>query len=348
MTPRGSGQFLVGAARRIAYRLVAIRTGEDEPPQDAYRQALRQVVSRCIYGVDINEMAVELCKTNLWLESLEPGKPLSFLDHHIKRGNSLLGVTPRLLAQGIPDKAFTAIEGDQKKVVSALKKQNRQERTGQSSLFTTANTIDNSALIGKYQSIEDITENQLKDQAEKEQRYEDYLASADYLHQKLLADAWCAVFVWIKDSNRVKHSLTQGALDLMQQDPKLVEPKVVDEINRLARQYQFFHWHISFPTIFLENRKDISNEQTGWQGGFDVVLGNPPWERIKLQEREWFASRVPEIAQAPNAAARHRLIAELEQTDPEILAAFLDARRQAEGESHLILQQWFISSLWPG
>lgn len=332
----GSGQFLVGAARRIAYRLAAIRTGEDEPPQDAYRQALRQVVSRCIYGVDINEMAVELCKTNLWLESLEPGKPLSFLDHHIKRGNSLLGVTPRLLAQGIPDKAFTAIEGDQKKVVSALKKQNRQERTGQSSLFTTANTIDNSALIGKYQSIEDITENQLKDQAEKEQRYEDYLASADYLHQKLLADAWCAVFVWIKDSNRVKHSLTQGALDLMQQDPKLVEPKVVDEINRLARQYQFFHWHISFPTIFLENRKDISNEQTGWQGGFDVVLGNPPWERIKLQEREWFASRVPEIAQAPNAAARHRLIAELEQTDPEILAAFLDARRQAEGESHLI------------
>ena len=163
----GSGQFLVGAARRIAYRLAAIRTGEDEPPQDAYRQALRQVVSRCIYGVDINEMAVELCKTNLWLESLEPGKPLSFLDHHIKRGNSLLGVTPRLLAQGIPDKAFTAIEGDQKKVVSALKKQNRQERTGQSSLFTTANTIDNSALIGKYQSIEDITENQLKDQAEK-------------------------------------------------------------------------------------------------------------------------------------------------------------------------------------
>ena len=67
-----------------------------------------------------------------------------------------------------------------------------------------------------------------------------------------------------------------------------------------------------------------------------MVLGNPPWERIKLQEREWFASRVPEIAHAPNAAARHRLIAELEQTDPEILAAFLDARRQAEGESHLI------------
>ena len=112
-----------------------------------------------------------------------------------------------------------------------FEKQNRQERTGQAVCFT-ANTIDNSALIGKYQSIEDITENQLKDQAEKEQRYEDYLASADYLHQKLLADAWCAVFVWIKDNNRMKYSLTQGTLDLMQQDPNHVEPQVVDEITR--------------------------------------------------------------------------------------------------------------------
>ena len=87
------------------------------------RHALRDVIGHCIYGVDINQMAVELCKVALWMEALEPGKPLSFLDHHIQCGNSLLGTTPALLARGIPDDAFTAIEGDMKPRVAELKKQ---------------------------------------------------------------------------------------------------------------------------------------------------------------------------------------------------------------------------------
>jgi hypothetical protein len=74
----------------------------------------------------------------------------------------------------------------------------------------------------------------------------------------------------------------------------------------------------------------------GWSGGFDIVLGNPPWERIKLQEKEWFAQRRPEIANAPNASARQRLIRELLETDPALHEAFLDDRRKAEGESHLV------------
>ena len=103
----GSGHFLIAAAHRIAKRLAAVRTGDEEPAPEAYRQALRDVIGHCIFGVDINPMAVELCKINLWLESLEPGKPLSFLDHHIQCGNSLLGATPALLTDGIPDEAFT-------------------------------------------------------------------------------------------------------------------------------------------------------------------------------------------------------------------------------------------------
>ena len=91
----GSGHFLIAAAHRIAKRLAAARSGEEEPSPEAVRKALRDVIGHCIYGVDINPMAVELCKVNLWLESLEPGKPLSFLDHHIQVGNSLLGATPR-------------------------------------------------------------------------------------------------------------------------------------------------------------------------------------------------------------------------------------------------------------
>lgn len=333
----GSGQFLVGAARRVAYRLAAIRCGEDEPTPEYYRPALRQVFARCIYGVDINEMAVELCKVNLWLESLEPGMPLCFLDHHIKCGNSLLGTTPALMEKGIPDAAFTAIEGDNRKDVSALKRQNREEREGQMGLFGVIITSE-MQLMGHYlQQIDGMLEEDLKEQAEKEKRYYNLVESANYRHQVLCADAWCAAFVWIKDYKKIPVGLTQEVLNTIKQNPEAIDPRVIEEIERLARQYQFFHWHLAFPDVFQipEQGQKAGNVDHGWSGGFHVVLGNPPWERIKLQEKEWFSGVVPEIAQAPNAVARRRMIAELAAESPGIYLAFTEDRRQAEGESHL-------------
>jgi hypothetical protein len=88
----GSGHFLIAAGHRIARALAQVRTGEQEPAPEIQRQAYRDVVTRCLYGVDVNPMAVELAKVALWLEALDPGKPLSFLDHHIRCGDSLLGV----------------------------------------------------------------------------------------------------------------------------------------------------------------------------------------------------------------------------------------------------------------
>src|SRR5262249_12073688 len=132
----GSGHFLVAAARRIAKRIASEATGEPEPPEAAIRAALRRVVGRCIYGVGVNPMAAELAKVSLWLEALEPSKPLSFLDQNIRVGNSLLGVTPALLEGGVPDAAFSPIEGDDRKVAAALKRQNAAERSGQHDLFT--------------------------------------------------------------------------------------------------------------------------------------------------------------------------------------------------------------------
>ena len=134
----GSGHFLVGAAHRLARHLARVRAlaqGESEPSPLLYQHALRDVIGRCLYGVDVNPMAAELCRVSLWLEALEPGKPLSFLDHHIRVGNSLLGATPELIVSGLPDDAFTAIEGDDKKACSVLKKRNKAERvvTGRSS-----------------------------------------------------------------------------------------------------------------------------------------------------------------------------------------------------------------------
>ena len=122
----GSGHFLLAASRRLATELARINAGLDQPTEQDYRHALREVVRHCIYGVDINPLAIELCKTGLWLESIEPGKPLSFLDGHIQCGNALVGVLdPTLLENGIPADAYKALTGDDKKTCTELRKANK-------------------------------------------------------------------------------------------------------------------------------------------------------------------------------------------------------------------------------
>ena len=98
------------------------------------RRALRDVMSRCIHGVDVNPMAVELCKLSLRLEGLEPSRPLSFLDDRILCGNSLLGTTPALIEGGIPDDAYKPLLGDEKDVTKAWRQHNTKERKGQTTL----------------------------------------------------------------------------------------------------------------------------------------------------------------------------------------------------------------------
>ena len=122
----GSGHFLLAAARRLGKELAKIRTGKDEPDPDHVREAIRDVVARCLYGVDKNPLAVELCRVALWLEAHCVGKPLTFLDHHIKCGDSLVGVRDlAVLERGIPDEAFDPVSADDKSAAAALKKQNK-------------------------------------------------------------------------------------------------------------------------------------------------------------------------------------------------------------------------------
>jgi hypothetical protein len=334
----GSGHFLVAAAHRIARRLAAIRTGDDAPSPEATRPALRDVISHCIYGVDVNPMAVELCKVSLWMEAIEPGKPLTFLDHHIQCGNSLLGTTPALLAQGIPDTAFMPIEGDDKAVVSALRKRNRAEREGQMTFTAIAEaSIPYSNLAGSLASLDTIDDTSITGVHDKEERYARLAASVEYRKAQLIANAWCTAFVWEKSKN-TPEPVTHDVFCHLLTEPERVPTTTRVEITCLAEQYKFFHWYIEFPDVFRipADGEVPENEQTGWSGGFDVLLGNPPWERIKLQEKEWFATRRPDIAMAPNAVTRRRLISSLTTEDPALYAAFIEACRQAEGESHLV------------
>ncbi|OPL19556.1 MAG: hypothetical protein AVO35_10360 [Candidatus Aegiribacteria sp. MLS_C] len=323
----GSGHFLIAAAHRMAKRLAAIRTGEDEPAPEPYRHALRDVISHCIYGVDINPMAVELCKVSLWLEALEPGKPLSFLDHHIKCGNSLLGTTPELIKDGIPDGAFKPITGDDKKVCSKLKMANKQERKGQMRLlFDDVGTFeDNIRTIAlQVAEIDNQSEENVLELKQKESRYNALETSRQLRDAKLVADAWCSAFVWNKTDGVIQF-ITTDTIRRLQGQADTVPTDIKDEVQRLAGMYKFFHWHLEYPDVF-----------TGDDPGFDVVLGNPPWERVKLQEKEFFAGRSERIANAPNAAARRRLIKGLKESDPELFRAFQDTKRMAEGESSLL------------
>jgi len=280
----GSGHFLIAAAHRIAKRLAAIRSGEDEPAPEHYQHALRDVIGHCIYGVDINPMSVELCKVSLWMEAMEPGKPLAFLDHHIKCGNSLLGTTPALLKKGIPDDAFKPIEGDDKEYCKELKKQNKSERKdieqGQQTLFYPWERLgDLAAAMVNLDEMPDDTPEALR---KKQERYDELVKSSGYLFGQLWADAWCAAFVWKKVRERdggLPYAITERDFRAIEKSPHSVPRWMKDEIRRVASEYQFFHWHLEFPDVFRVPKSDEKpeNEQTGWSGGFDCVLGNPPW-----------------------------------------------------------------------
>jgi hypothetical protein len=335
----GSGHFLIAAAHRVAKRLAATRTGEEEPAPEARRKALRDVVGRCIYGVDINPMAVELCKVSLWMEAIEPGKPLSFLERHIQCGNSLLGVTPVLLAKGIPDSAFEPIEGDDKKICSEFKKKNKLQREGNRTLFDPEGKPWERLgdLATSMMQLEEMSDDTVEEIRRKQEYYNKLVQSNNYLFGRLWADAWCAAFVW-KKNNEFAYPITEEVFRNIEKNPFNISTWMRDEIKRLADQYQFFHWHLAFPEVFRVLTKDEmpENVQAGWSGGFDVVLGNPPWERIKTQDREWFASLRPDIANAANAAQRSRMVSTLIYDDPTLYTAFLEDRRRSDCESHFI------------
>ena len=144
-------------------------------------------------------MAVELCKVSLWIEALEPGKPLSFLDHHIQQGNSLLGTTPALMARGIPDTAFDPIEGDDKKVCAALKKKNKVERTGQTTFDFDHALLPALLNLGNVAEallkLDDTPDGSLEQVKAKAAKYAELVTGSAYENNRLLADAWCAAFV---------------------------------------------------------------------------------------------------------------------------------------------------------
>ena len=323
----GSGHFLLAAARRMAIEIARHETGSDTPDEPARQHALREVVRHCVYGVDRNPLAVELCRTALWIESLEPGRPLTFLDPHIRCGDSLVGVLdPKCMEGGIPDAAYDALSGDDKKICKSLKIRNANERTAHTvSLFV--GTSFGGALLrvaSGAKAVEALPEDDVGQIAAKRMQWRKTFEDPAYVLEKLAADLYTGAFFAPKTGETFESVPTCEDLERARNGDS-VRSAVAANANGLSRTHRFFHWHLEFRDVMAK-------------GGFDVVLGNPPWERIKLQEQEYFANRSPRIASAPNAAERTRMIRALSEpgapeSDMALARAFRDALRESEASS---------------
>ena len=327
----GSGHFLLAAARRAAARIARHRSA-GAPSQEAFQHALREVVSNSIFGADRNPMAVELCKVALWIEALEPGKPLSFLDARIRCGDSLIGVFDYgMLRAGLPDEAFDPLTGDDKAVAKAYKAINKQQRDG----------VGASGLIKELSAPASITdgaarvlampENTLEDIEAKSRSWDRLLRDPKRLALKTACDMYVAAFLLPKtgDVPDLRHTATLP-LPTTEAVWRTVrggsaQSSVHTVCKEAAEANRVFHWPLEFPAVMAH-------------GGFDAVIGNPPWERIKLQEQEFFAVRDAEIATAPNKAERDKLIKALKMADPGTPQARLSdefefAKRASEAAS---------------
>ncbi|HLN25921.1 MAG TPA: N-6 DNA methylase [Patescibacteria group bacterium] len=328
----GSGHFLLAAARRIATRVARARAGGVASADD-FRHALRDVARSCIHGVDRNPMAVELTKVALWIETMEPGKPLGFLDASIRCGDSLLGVFDlEVLHKGIPDAAYKPLTGDDKETAKHFAKRNKAEREGQGTLDfagTGGRLPPAPPIAGTARALRALPEDTPEEIAEKRRRFTAARSDPRSWTWKVACDLYVAAFLTPKiggvpaNANTVAIPTTGHVWQVIA-GRQIHAPLQASALD-LAAAASAFHWPLEFPDVMAG-------------GGFDVVLGNPPWERIKLQEQEFFAALEPAIAEAPTAAARGRMIAALGHSaqgsrQRVLYQAFETAKRIAEASS---------------
>ena len=281
----------------------------------------RMVLKRCIYGVDKNALTVELAKVSLWLHSFTVGAPLSFLDHHLRCGDSLVGLRVNdMLAElqrlgGMH--AGNAVQGAQ----NATQSMTQIEAISDSDI----SEVQESAAL--FEGVENATAN--------------LRSVLDFM----CAVQWMTAGMKVRDKAAFEEPIRQTLIDFSQDSYKLLAegPEIFDSDKRvepskswsefndiwqnaksIADQESFLHWEVAFPSVW-QAWQDIDPS-----GGFDAVIGNPPWDRIKLQEVEWFATRAPEIALQQTAAARRSAIHELRQKDSDLADDFERAKARAD------------------
>ena len=282
----------------------------------------RMVLKRCIYGVDKNPLTVELAKVSLWLHSFTVGAPLSFLDHHLRCGDSLVGLRVRDAVNDL-------------------------QQLG--SLFAGSAIAGAEAATESMQRIEEMSDADIAEVQESATLFENVeKTTADLrgLFDTLCGLRWLSAGMKKKERAAFEAPLVEtlgqhpgNAYTLLSRGPgQETETEPISPAFRelwgsaraVADREDFLHWEAAFPGVWL-----------GWQnvhpqGGFDAVIGNPPWDRTKLQEVEWFATRAPEIALASTAAARRAGISGLRDKEPTLAADYDAAKERADRFGQLV------------
>ena len=359
----GSGHIVLAMARTIAWYICTLRTGEDNPASLDYRQALREVISRCVYAVDYNPDAVELCKVVLWIEGYCAGKPLSFLDHHIRCGNSVLGVSDlQMLIDGVPDKALTAEDKDTLRTLKKMNQEAVKKINNQNSdepllgLEDSFGVVKLSAaqigLADKIRFINHLPEDTLEEEIIKQERWRELMESARVDCLRRACDIYTyAFYKTVKhDEILIDNESVNGKIKLEAEVPytktvtrALQEIEAMEcaekgktfltyyrelskdfksEVKRIAEEQRFFHWCVEFPEVFAANK------------GFDVMCGNPPWDKIKVEDKKWFESHNrANIVNAGTASQRKEAIEALQTSDPTLYKEYAKALADAEALS---------------
>ena len=285
----------------------------------------RMILKKTIFGVDKNPMAVELAKTALWLHTFTVGAPLSFLDHHLQTGDSLQGERFDAVERGLHALGTLFQQGEMQRLKAAA-----------DAIAQVADLTD--ADIGEVHQSQALAE-EANRQLAPIHAVLDFWRALRWLIPgwpvaknsqltKLLKDQperQAALARLLDPQLNLVATLSKGEL-LAQDGPAQAANFLMKQARELAARETFFHWWTRFPTVF----------GPGGRGGFDIVLGNPPWDRIKLQQVEWFAERDLSIAAQPRAADRKALITALQQKNAPLWQAYAQAAATAETQARVV------------
>jgi hypothetical protein len=284
----GSGHFLLAAARRLGKELARTRTGEEEPAPEHMREAVRDVITHSIYGVDKNPLAVELCRVALWLEGHAENKPLTFLDRRIRCGDTLVGVFDlAVLERGIPDQAYRPIAGDDTKVARGAKKLNAAERM--EALFQYPALEKLREFAHELRKMDDLREDTIEQVRAKAEAYRRAEGTPDFNRLRIACNIWTAAFFQSYSSQAVA-AISTDTLRTALSVGTLSDRRTGAWVETEARGRNFFHWPLAFPEVFAT-------------GGFDVLIGNPPFmgglkisEKFGDKYRDWLEKTFTEFA----------------------------------------------------
>lgn len=278
----GSGHFLVGVVDYLTPKLIEAidedkRNGRIPKDMDySTEDARRDIVGHCVYGVDLNPMAVELAKVTLWLHTLARGKPLTFLDHRLKVGNTLLGADPRRLSR-YPTAPQQEKWAEQVAAARKERSEKRFEEAGFPTLFL-------EKITGRIAKIDALRDDKIEEVKQKEAIYRELRYSPEFQKIGAICDIWTAAWfgTWAapdgpKEASSNYADLMWALSGRMSEDEWARKSRRanLETIQRLAKRKRFFHWEFEFPEVFFPEgqlRDDV---------GFDVVLGNPPYLNIE-------------------------------------------------------------------